>query len=264
MISSSSNNQIKNLVQLQKKGKARKEQGVFVVEGIKMYEETPPDQLVKAYFSETYFEELEQSGRDLSEYFKGKPYEVVKDSVFKEAADTMAPQGVLAIVTQQNHTLEEILGNQNANLVILEDLRDPGNLGTIVRTAEGAGVTGILLSRNCVDIYNPKVIRSTMGSIYRVPFVYVEDLGEALDLAKQNGISLYAAHLAGENNYDQEDYVKKTGILIGNEANGLTDEIAALADHYIRIPMEGKVESLNAAIAATILMYEIYRQRRNG
>lgn len=260
MISSSSNGQMKNLIQLQKKPKARNDQDVFVVEGIKMYQEVPKDKIVKVYVSETYYNEKLKDGL---EHFDEISYEVVKDSVFNEVSDTMTPQGIMAIVKKQHYTLLDILSNENANLVILEDLRDPGNLGTIVRTSEGAGVTGVILSKSCVDLYNPKVIRSTMGSIYRMPYIYVEDLANTIREATNYGITLYAAHLAGSNNYDKEDYAIRCGILIGNEANGLSEDISNLANRLIKIPMEGMVESLNAAIAASILMYEIYRQRRN-
>ena len=124
-------------------------------------------------------------------------------------------------------------------------------------------MTGIIISKESVDIYNPKVIRSTMGSIYRVPFVYVEDLKEAIAKVKAHGIFTYAAHLDGKNSYDKEDYTKKTAFLIGNEGNGLRKDIADLADTWIRIPMQGQVESLNAAIATSVLMFETARQRRN-
>ena len=107
------------------------------------------------------------------------------------------------------------------------------------------------------------MIRSTMGSVLRVPFVYAPDLKEACGQMKKAGIRLYAAHLKGMHNYDQEDYTKATGFLIGNEAKGLTDEMAAIADTYIKIPMAGQVESLNAAVASSVLMFEAARQRRN-
>ena len=120
------------------------------------------------------------------------------------------------------------------------------------------------MSSDTADIYNPKVIRSTMGSVLRVPFVYASDLKEACEQMKKAEISLYAAHLKGMHNYDQEDYTKDTGFLIGNEAKGLTDEMAAVADTYIKIPMAGQVESLNAAVASSVLMFEAARQRRNS
>ena len=146
--------------------------------------------------------------------------------------------------------------------MILEHLQDPGNLGTIIRAGEGAGVTGIIMDSSTADIYNPKVIRSTMGSVLRVPFTYVDNLGETLLKLKEKNIRLFAAHLKGKQSYDKENFCESTGFLIGNEANGLSDETANLADTYIRIPMAGQVESLNAAVAASVLMFEAARQRR--
>ena len=151
---------------------------------------------------------------------------------------------------------------KNPFLLILENLQDPGNLGTILRTAEGAGVTGVILSKGCVDLYNPKTIRSTMGSVYRVPTLYTEDLCQTVEVLKKHGICSYAAHLKGANFYDQENYQSGTAFLIGNEGNGLTEELTEKADTLIRIPMEGQLESLNAGVASAILMYEAYRQRR--
>ena len=148
------------------------------------------------------------------------------------------------------------------HLLIAESIQDPGNLGTMLRTGEGAGISGIILNKTTVDLFNPKTIRSTMGSVYRVPFYIAEDLHDTIRSLQKNGIAVYAAHLKGTQSYDMPDYTKGCAFLIGNEGNGLTDETAALADEYIRIPMEGKVESLNAAIAATLLMYEVHRQRR--
>lgn len=147
--------------------------------------------------------------------------------------------------------------------MVLETIQDPGNLGTILRAGEGAGVTGVVMDANTADIYNPKVIRSTMGSVLRMPFVYVENFHETLKELKQRKIRLFAAHLKGKNAYDLEDYTGDTAFLIGNEANGLTEETAAMADTYVRIPMEGRVESLNAAVASSVLMFEAARQRRN-
>ena len=227
MITSTSNQQVKNLLQLQKKSKARKEQGVFVVEGVKMFREAPADWIVKTYVSQEFLKKEEAS------VLKGREYEIVEDRVFKTMSDTMTPQGILAVVRQPVSSLEKLLNDPAPFFMVLENIQDPGNLGTILRTAEGAGVNGILMSRDTVDIFNPKTIRSTMGSVYRVPFLYVEDICET---------------------------VRE---LIGNEGNGLTDELADLADTYIRIPMYGKVESLNAAIASAVLMYEAQRQRRN-
>lgn len=265
MITSTANAQVKQLIQLHKKAKIRNAQDVFVVEGMKMFREAPRDRIAKAYVSSSFYEEAER--RTLLE---GLSYEVVEDQVFRAMSDTQTPQGVLCILRQYHYGLEELLGKTGSPksgepsplLLVLENLQDPGNLGTILRTAEGAGVTGVILNRGSVDIYNPKTIRSTMGSIYRVPFLYAEDLQEILGILRQRGIRSFAAHLKGADFYDQENYQGGTAFLIGNESNGLSQELSDFADAYIRIPMEGQLESLNAAVSAAILMYEAYRQRR--
>lgn len=261
MISSLSNSQIKNIIQLQKKGRERKEQGVFVCEGIKMFNEARDfrdGRIIKAYFSESFYKEQIAAG----ESYEDIPYEVVSDQVFKEISETMTPQGILAIVKQPQYSMEHMFKGEEARLLLLEDIRDPGNLGTMVRTAEGAGFSGIILSKGSVDIYNPKVIRSTMGAIFRVPFFYSEDFIETLADLKKQQVNIYAAHLEGACDYDSISYGSKTAIMIGNEANGLSSQSAESANQCIKIPMEGNVESLNAGIAAAILMYEVYRQKR--
>lgn len=256
MITSTANAQIKNLIQLQKKGKARREQDVFLAEGIKMVEEVPPDHLEKLYVSESFFNKKEYN-------LEGKPYEIVSEQVFAHISDTKTPQGILAVVKQFHYEREELLNKENSLFLVLEDIQDPGNLGTIVRTAEGAGVDGIFMSRDTVDIYNPKVIRSTMGSIYRMKYVTISDMDGLMSQLKANQVQTYAAHLKESKDYTAYPYQGKTAFLIGNEGNGLSNHLCNQADWYIRIPMEGKVESLNAAIAATLLVYEAYRQRRS-
>ena len=259
IITSSNNPQIKNLALLQKKAKARNEQGLFVVEGIKMFEEARNEGLlVKAYMSESFYNEKIKT----PEFFNGLLYEIVSDSLFRQITDTMTPQGILGMVKKPVYNFENILKAEGTFLLLLEDIRDPGNLGTIIRTAEGAGVTGIVLNRSCADLFQPKVVRATMGSIYRVPYYEAEDFIMFLDRLKAKGFKLYAAHLSGDM-YDTEgSFLGKIGLLIGNEANGLSDEASRMADKLIKIPMAGKVESLNAAIAAAVLMYEASRQRR--
>ncbi len=257
MITSTSNAQVKNLVQLIKKSKARTEQGVYVVEGIKMFQEAPRAEIIKAYVSEALFEK-----GTIRESLKQVPYEILKDDVFCHVSDTKTPQGILCIMKQKRYTLEQLTAGKCPLLLVLENLQDPGNLGTMMRTAEGAGVTGVLLSRGCVDIYNPKTIRSTMGSVYRVPFLYTDHLLMDMERLHEKGIITYAAHLRGKGYYDEASYKGPTAFLIGNEGKGLSDELSKMAKQYIKIPMEGQLESLNAAVAAAILMYEASRQRR--
>ena len=260
MITSTGNAQVRAVSRLMKKKKERDQQDLFVTEGIKMAREVPPERVAAVYVSDS-FEEEHRSEAWLRRY----RYEVVSDSVMRAMADTQTPQGVLCLVRQYHYSLDDLLaasGSRAPLLLALENLQDPGNLGTIVRTAEGAGVSGILLSEDCVDIYNPKVIRSTMGSVYRVPFCYAPDFQAALKHWQAAGVRLYAAHLKGAVCYDQCDYTAPAAFLIGNESRGLSDLCAAVADQNIKIPMEGQVESLNAAVAAAVLMYEAARQRR--
>lgn len=320
MITSVTNQKVKRVVQLNKKSSQRKKEGVFVVEGIKMFLEAPKELLEEVYVSEGCLQEMEKeltqaaakppeqgsldtdaaktseheidadaakasehdwmdadaaktvTGRKGStetlrqhaaEKLKSCGYEVVSEEVFAKMSDTQTPQGILCVLKQLQYNLRDMIQNgKTPFFLVLENLQDPGNLGTMIRTGEGAGVSGVIMSRETVDIYNPKTIRATMGSIYRVPFFYAENLHETIGQMQESGIHVYAAHLKGTKNYDAYDYGKPTAFLIGNEGNGLTDETAALADTYIRIPMEGQLESLNAAVAAAILMYEGARQRR--
>lgn len=262
MISSTKNEQVKAVIELKKKAKAREEAGLFVVEGVRMAAELPKERTARIYVSESFLKNAKESGAErlLS---SGIPCETVTDVVFSSMSDTQTPQGVLALVRKYEYSLSDLLeGDRPAHLMILENIQDPGNLGTILRAGEGAGITGLLMSRDTVDIYNPKVIRSTMGSVFRVPFLYTEDLAAAVETLKRKGLRIFAAHLKGRNNYEQEDYTGNIGFLIGNEGNGLSEGIAALADTWVKIPMAGRVESLNAAVAASVFMFETARQRR--
>lgn len=254
MITSSSNQQMKNIALLNRKAKARREQGIFVVEGRKMFQEAPREWIRKVYLSES-FEKTNEISMD------GIEYEVVDDRVFSSVCDTATPQGILTLVQIPSYNEEEVLGGKNPFLIVLEDLQDPGNVGTILRTAEGAGVTGIIVSRRTADLFQPKTIRATMGSIYRMPFLETEDPVSFLSRLSERGIRTYAAHLGGTQSYRMQDYKGPCALLIGNEGNGLTAEMAEQADVLVRIPMEGKVESLNAAIASAVLMYEVHGQR---
>ncbi len=257
MITSTSNPQVKRLLQLQKKSRARNEEGVFLVEGLRMFSEVPKERVEKVYISETLYnrKKLEQNLDDF-------PLEILSDHVFEHVSDTKTPQGILCIVRRKKYDIDELLKIKNPHFVVLDNLQDPGNLGTIVRTAEGAGVDAVFLSKESVDIYNPKTIRSTMGSVYRMPVLYIEDLLDLLKTFQEKGVKSYAAHLEGKNSYDKEDYQSGTAILIGNEGSGLREEVAKAADIWVQIPMKGCVESLNAAVAASVLMFEVARQRR--
>ena len=249
----------KEIKNLEKSKKDRDEQGIFVTEGIKLCREAPAKWL-RAVFSTSEFAE------EHPDFFSELPkdIQVVKDirrERFAGLSDTKSPQGILSVVRKPEFDLEETLSKPDPFFVLLENTQDPGNAGTILRTAEAAGVDAVFLTAGAVDLYNPKTIRSTMGSIYRVPHFYVKDIDALLSEFSERGIRTHAAHLKGTHNYTDADYTCGTVILIGNESRGLSDELSARADELMKIPMCGQVESLNAAMAAGILMFEVRRQR---
>ena len=282
MITGIHNAQVQRVIQYLNKGKKRKTDGVFVVEGIKMITEAPSASVVQLFVSASFARRMEgerhrvlpvrgrrgeMKRKEENRIFSlpVKP-EVVSDEVFARMSDTQSPQGVLAVLKQPGYTLEQILdgGKKAPLLLLLEHLQDPGNLGTILRSAEGAGVSGVILSADSVDLFNPKVVRSTMGAIFRLPFFYAENFSQTICDIKKKGIRIFAADLEGSRDYDLEDYTAPSAFLIGNESRGLSEEAKALADRRIFIPMEGKLESLNAAVSAAVLVYEGARQRRRA
>lgn len=262
MITSTSNPRVRQLVLWQEKAKKRREDNVFLAEGIKMLREAPKDWIKEVYLTEEVLQRLRKEDGEVLTKIENTGYELLSDEVMNKVSDTQTPQGALVVLNRPSYTLDDIVGSGEGTFVVLENLQDPGNLGTIIRTGEGAGIRGVIMSQDTVDIYNPKTIRATMGSVYRVPFIYVETLSNSICYLKEKGVQTYAAHLKGKKQYYEFSYAGGTAFLIGNEGNGLKKETADLTDEYLRIPMEGQVESLNAAIAATILMYEAYRQRR--
>ena len=203
MITSVANQKVKQVVAWQTKAKERRKDNVFPVEGLKMFEEAPEKWIREVYIEESLLEKLDKEGAAYQK-LERVGFEVVSSEVFKRMSDTQTPQGILAIVEQPVYRFEELLKIENPLFVILEDLQDPGNLGTIVRTGEGAGVSAVFMTKNTVDIYNPKTIRATMGSIYRVPFAIVEDIEETIAGLHKAGVKTYAAHLAGKDYYDSK------------------------------------------------------------
>lgn len=254
MITSSSNAKIKHVSLLITSAKARKQEGCFVVEGERIVREIPSQDILECYVAESYVDKLN--------ILEGISYEIVSDSVFKKMSDTMTPQGVLCVVRCKKIDVAEILDDHidgDVKLLVLERIQDPGNLGTMIRTAEAAGFDAIIADSNTVDIYNPKVTRSTMGSLFRMPVAYTDDLLGVLDKLSELGIATYAAHLRGTHDFNEIKYSDRSAVLIGNEGNGLSDEISSKCDTLVKIPMQGKIESLNASVAAALMMYEVKR-----
>lgn len=259
MISSTSNKKIKDLQALMKKSSLRQKEKKFVAEGIKIFSEIESDIISICFISENLYKNLNS---ELKEKLLKTDFEIVSDKVFESISDTKTPQGIMLVCRQYESDLDDILKKNELTVVILETIQDPGNLGTILRSAEAAGADAVIADKNTVDVYNPKVVRSTLGAISRLNFIVVDELMETVDKLKNNGIKIYAAHLSSDIFYDEIKYDKKSAILIGNESKGLTKKLTDKADEKVKIPIHGKAESLNAAVAASILMYEIERQKR--
>ena len=185
----------------------------------------------------------------------------VPDSIFKEISDTENPQGILAIARFKFQELKGLKIKEKPTLVFLDRLQDPGNMGTIIRTADAFNIDGIIINGGCVDPYNPKVVRATMGSIFRIPIYHVEDSVQGLSSLKERGLRIFATSLEGSVPIYDIDYNDGFILVIGNESTGVSDEIYSLSDKLIRIPMPGEAESLNAGVAASIIMYEAMKQR---
>ena len=177
--------------------------------------------------------------------------------VIKSISQTVTPQGIAAVIARREY---EAYGDKDRYL-LLEDIQDPGNLGTLMRTAEAAGIDMVIMSRGCVDIYNPKTVRSTMGTIYRLPFIQCTDTAmwhTVIRELKDAGVKLYGGCLEGGKCYTEVDFSGKCGIVIGNEGNGLSQDTLNMTDK-VYIPMQGEIDSLNASVAGSILVYEMTR-----
>lgn len=277
-LTSVNNDRVKDITKLIKSAKRRRESRSFVAEGIRLVSEVPPEKLISLYIEETFYEKLDKSqDYDESDFERGfrdrimalikaaeekESFFLVNDAVMNKLSDTETPQGILAVVEMQDMEAENLLTDDDMPFIIVMDgLQDPGNMGTIIRTAEGAGVTGILISSDSVDPYSPKVVRATMGALFRMKLCISTDLKEDISLLKEKGITVFGTHLSGKEFYD-EDFRIPSAFLIGNEGKGLKDDVAETADRLLRIPMKGRVESLNAGVSAAVVMYEVLRQRR--
>ena len=261
IISSKDNEIVKNVRKLKEK-KYRDLENAYIVEGIKMVKEAI---LEKASIKQIIIcDDCEKSDSIPKELM----YEIAKydclyvtSKIFKYISEVQTPQGVLAVVEKNNRD-EDINYNEDI-IVALDDIQDPGNLGTILRTVDSVGLTQILVSKGTADPYNPKVVRSSMGAIYRVKVIECEDLLETLKEVKRNKFKILVSSLKESNSIYNVKYNKKV-LVIGNEANGVEEKIMNIADEKIKIPMLGKTESLNAAVATGIILYEYVRQKGDG
>lgn len=262
-ITSSSNPTIKLIKSLYKK-KDRWNKRLFVVEGIKIVDECLNSGYPIQYivYSEQLFNVV--GGRELFDRISSLPNLIkVPDKLFNEISDVETPQGILAIIPFEVKMMEGIDDDKEPFILLLDRVQDPGNLGTIIRTADAFGIDGIIVTEGCVDVYNPKVVRATMGSIFRVPIYHHERGEDIIRRLKEKGATVYSTSLQGKEFIQNADFKHFSLLIIGNESKGVSSNLESLADRLIKIPMVGKAESLNAAVASSIIMYEVLRQRIN-
>ena len=226
----------------------RNKSGQFIAEGQRIVEDA-----VNTNSAEYIFVSENYSGIDYD-----LPTYCVSEKMFSALSDTQTTQGIIAVCKMKEYIIQDV---KCETLLVCDGVSDPGNLGTLIRTAECSGVGGVVLLKGTVDPYSPKVVRSTMGSIFRMPlyFAQIEDLNLILE-----EYSIVATVLDGSENLYDIKFPEKNAIVVGNEAHGVSDAVANLADIRTLIPMCGKSESLNASVAGGLVMYEIYRQKRNN
>lgn len=257
-IMSVQNARVKEWVQLLER-KGRDKQGKYIIEGHHLVEEA----LRAGASVETIIFSLEKGLPDVLAGLAlpgAVEWVGVSQAVLEKCTDTQTPQGVLAIVARPQLGMDELLAGEHDLVVVLDGVQDPGNLGTIIRSADSVGAKAVVLGRGTVDLYNPKTIRSTMGSMYHLPIVEA-DLGLLLPRARERGVRLVTTSLQAQSSCYDTDLRQPTWLILGNEGRGVSPEVAALSDVQVIIPMQGKAESLNVAMAATVLLFEASRQR---
>lgn len=260
-IITSKNNEIVKYITALTDKHARQQTGCFLLEGYRAVTEAITAKCAERLFvSQTFYgyEEFaalrKQCGRI--------PVTVLSDALFQKISDTKTPQGIAAACKITKYDLSKLLHSEK-RILLLENVRDPGNMGTIIRTAAAAGYQGIIASGNCVDVYNQKVLRSTAGCIFKTKIVQCKsvELVSIADEAKHIGYKLFAAHPRGGKDLFKTDFTGKIALVIGNEANGLSTEMLHKCDTLVTIKMADGVESLNASVAAALMMYETIRNQ---
>ncbi|MBK5242192.1 RNA methyltransferase [Clostridium sp.] len=257
-IGSKDNSLIKEIKKLKEK-KYRKDNNLFLVEGFRFTEEALDSdfEVAQIFISASGEFKYENSSVKKKIQKNTKVYST-SDSLFKSICDTEHPQGIIAIV--RNKLVE--VRYEDGFYVLADKIQDPGNMGTIIRTAHAAGALGVIITKGTVDIYNEKTLRATMGSIFKMPIIYDSDLLTVKKL-RDDGFKLVTSSLECDKNFYEIDLKGKVIISVGNEGNGISEDVYALSDLKIKIPMPGGAESLNAAVAASIMIYEVVRQKNN-
>lgn len=256
-ITSAENQIYKAAVQLKQK-KYRDEQGKYLIEG--------PNLIYEALCNEAEIEMMIRSETFIPEGIDA-PMAVLSPDLFRRLSDTETPQGIMAIAKKRLYSGDEFFSRKlpfSSNLIVLDRLQDPGNIGTILRTADAAGYMGAMILKGTADIFSPKIVRAAAGSLFRLPVLIVDSPCRVIQLLKKHEKKIICTAPSSSRFYYDIDMRENTAIIIGNEGNGVCDELSVHSEIQVKIPMEGSIESLNAAVSAGILMYESVRQRFQG
>lgn len=257
-ITSVNNALVKATAELKQK-KYRQERQLFLAEGLRTVEEAIDSNTVVQLFYTAIEDDRTRAVLELAAEKRLELY-CVSENVMKKISDTDSPQGIVAVCKMQSIKLESLFA-KGEMLLVLDRVGDPGNVGTMLRTADAAGIGGIVLLKGCVDIYAPKTVRSTMGSLFHVPVFAGADEALFIKAAKRAGYELLVTSLEGADNLYKADLRGRIAFVMGNEANGVTSTLLQEADKRVYIPMQGRAESLNVAMAAGIVMFEALRRK---
>jgi TrmH family RNA methyltransferase len=242
--------------------KRRKKEQAFLIEGVKMVEEALRDNLgVKTVVAVPSL--TQHHGKGVLKLSESKGIDIVwvSERLMDVLAESKSPQPVMAVVLMKQHTEESLLNHQARLIVVAHQLQDPGNLGSIIRTAEAVGASGIAITSNTVDPFNAKAVRASMNSILRLPVVLIGDIAMFIQKCRQAGFQTVATALDGDKTHFAVDLTKPTTVIVGQEGAGLPQDIMAAIDLRVRIPMADTIDSLNVATAAAVVLYEAMRQR---
>ncbi len=255
----SKNNQIYRLFQKLTVKKYRDRFGLYLIEGENLIEEALKNKIdVEHILVRSGEEQIIQPYMNLDKVF------ITDKKLFADIAQTKTSQGIVASVRKPELSLEDFLKRKSSgNFVVLDRLQDPGNIGTIIRTADAAGYSLVIAMKGTGDVFSPKVARAAAGSLFRMPIVTADSPKELARLVKDTGKKLAASCLDGNTFYYEEDLKSNIALIVGNEGNGICDELISAADLKIKIPMCGNIESLNASVAAAIIMYEAVRKDKD-
>lgn len=239
------------------KGKFRNKEKKYLAEGLRTIElALQYNASIDCVFVNEDFSKEETNKKTLESLDRSNTCFILSNDLFDKISSTENTQGIIAVINMSKLSIDDFDREKHKKIIILDRVQDPGNLGTIIRTADAAGFDMIIMTKGCVDVYNPKVVRSAMGSMFYMDIVSSDD-EDILKILKENKVEIISSYLNTDNYFNEIKYSDRSALVVGNEANGISDFWIDNSDILVKIPMIGKAESLNVAISAALLMYQI-------